>query len=84
MKYKLFSTEYCPKCLLLKDILTKAEKPFEVVDMSTPESQTELYSSGIFTLSAPVLQIDDKFYTVNEMFNGDKFKGITGLVERVS
>jgi glutaredoxin len=84
MKYKLFSTEYCPKCLLLKDILTKAGKSFEIVDMSTPESQTELYSNGVFTLSAPVLQIDDRFHTSNDMFDGEKFKGITGLIERVS
>ncbi len=84
MKYKLFSTKNCPRCLLLKDLLTKAGVSFDVVDMSTPESQTELYSNGVFTLSAPVLQINDKFYTAIDMFNGDEFKGIAGLIECVS
>jgi len=74
--YKLFSMENCPRCLLLKNILTKAGIFFEIVNMSTPESQTELYSNGVFTLSAPVLQVGERFYTVNEMFEGEKFRGI--------
>jgi glutaredoxin len=84
MRYKLFSTKNCPKCSFLRDILMRAGESFEVVDMGIPESQTELYSNGVFTLSAPVLQVDDKFYTVDEMFEGEKFKGIEGVIERAS
>jgi glutaredoxin len=84
MRYKLFSTKNCPRCLLVRNILLDKKISFEVVDMGTPESQTELYSNGVFTLSAPVLQVDDKFYTVNEMFEGENFKGIKGAIERVS
>jgi hypothetical protein len=62
----------------------RAGESFEVVDMGTPESQTELYSNGVFTMSAPVLQVDDKFYTVNDMFDGEKFRGIKGVIERAS
>jgi len=39
--------------------------------MSTPEALTELRINGVFTLSAPVLQADDKFYTVEELFSGE-------------
>jgi glutaredoxin len=84
MKYKLFSTKNCPKCLLVRNALLDEKTSFEVVDMGTPESQTELYSNGVFTMSAPVLQVDDKFYTVNDMFDGEKFRGIKGVIERAS
>jgi len=40
--------------------------------MSTPEALTELRINGVFTLSAPVLQADDNFYTVEELFSGEK------------
>jgi hypothetical protein len=39
--------------------------------MSTPEALTELTMNSVFTMSAPVLQIQNRFYTTNEMFNGD-------------
>jgi len=77
--YKLFSTKNCPKCLLVRNALLDKKKSFEVVDMSTPESQTELSCNGVFTLSAPVLRIDDKFYTVKDLFDGEKFKGLEVL-----
>jgi len=76
MKYKLFSTKNCPKCLLVRNALLGMESSFEVVDMSTPESQTELYSNGVFTLSAPVLQVGDKFYTIKDLFDGEKLREV--------
>ncbi len=55
--------------------------PFTVVDMSSPEGLSELFSNGVFVMSAPVLQIDEKFYTTKDMFDGDSFKGIKGEIE---
>ena len=78
-QYKLFSTEYCPKCRLIKNILERAGVAFTVEDMSSPESLAELFSNGVFTMSAPVLQVDDKFYTTQDMFDGEVFKGIEGV-----
>jgi DNA-binding protein H-NS len=45
---------------------------FNEVDMSTPESLTELRMNGVFTMAAPVLQVDNKFYTYEELFTQDR------------
>lgn len=72
MKLIVYSTQTCPKCQQLKAALTKAGVSFDNQDMSTPEALTELRINGVFTLSAPVLQADDRFYTVEELFPGEK------------
>ena len=40
--------------------------------MSTPEALTELRFNGVFTVTAPVLQINDTFLTYNELFHGEE------------
>ena len=52
------------------------------MDMSTPEALTDLRVNGVFTLSAPVLEADDSFYTVDELFIGDKLVDLTRLQKR--
>lgn len=47
--------------------------------MATPEALTELRVNGVFTLAAPVLQADDKFYTVDDLFDGDNIKNLQAL-----
>ncbi|AKB84003.1 Glutaredoxin-like protein [Methanosarcina barkeri 3] len=37
--------------------------------MSTPEALTELRFNGVFTVTAPVLQINDTFLTHEEIFS---------------
>ena len=49
--------------------------------MSTPEALTELRINGVFTLSAPVLQADDKFYTVEELFSGEKLVDLAEILK---
>jgi hypothetical protein len=49
---------------------------FQDMDMSTPQALTELRVNGVFTLAAPVLQIDDKFYTVEDLFDGETIKDL--------
>lgn len=39
--------------------------------MTTPAALTELAMNNVFTMSAPVLQVQDNFYTVNEIMDGD-------------
>jgi hypothetical protein len=39
--------------------------------MTTPEALTELRINGVFSLSAPVLQVRDEFYTVEDLFEVD-------------
>lgn len=44
---------------------------YSEADMATPEALTELTMNNVFTMSAPVLQVRDRFYTTDEMFEGD-------------
>ncbi len=81
MKYRVYSTQSCPKCELLKAALGKACISFENRDMSTPEALTELRINGVFTLSAPVLEVDDKFYTVVELFSGEKLVDLAEILK---
>ena len=66
----IYTTETCPKCEKLKKVMETNGVSFRVADMSTPESLTELRLNGVFTITAPVLQIDDDFLTHDDLFNG--------------
>ncbi|NMC09357.1 MAG: NrdH-redoxin [Methanothrix sp.] len=81
MLYRVYSTHSCPKCEKLKKELTQAGISFENMDMSTPEALTELRVNGVFTLSAPVLQVEEKFYTVEELFTGESLKDLTSVLK---
>ncbi len=79
MKYKVYSMESCPKCEQLKAALAEAGISFENLDMATPEALTELRINGVFALSAPVLQVEEKFYTVQELFSGEKLRNLAEI-----
>ncbi len=81
MNYKIYSTKSCPKCEQLKKALKSAGLQFENLDMATPEALTELRVNGVFTLSAPVLQLDEKFYTVEDLFEGEKLRDLTQILK---
>jgi len=76
LKCKVYSTKDCPKCMQLKMTLTGKGIEFDSIDMSTPEALTELRVNGVFTLSAPVLQVGDNFYTVDELFEGERLRDL--------
>jgi glutaredoxin len=82
----VYTTETCPKCKKLKEYLESIAVGYEVADMSTPASLTELRANGVFTTMAPVLQVGDSFLTLEEMFDGDRIRKdiIDGLVGRAS
>jgi len=71
MKYTVYTTKACPKCQQLKAALQKGGIAFSEEDMSTPQALTELRVNGVFTLSAPVLQVEESFYTVEDLFTGE-------------
>ena len=81
MAYRVYSTKSCPKCEQLKAALGKAGIAFESIDMSTPEALTELRINGVFTLSAPVLQAEENFYTVEDLFSGDNLRDLAGILK---
>ncbi len=68
---RVYTTEICPRCKQLKDILKSEKLDYEEMDMSTAEALTELRVNGIFTASAPVLQVEDEFITSNDLFDGN-------------
>jgi glutaredoxin len=80
--YRVYSTPSCPRCEQLKAALVRAGIAYENMDMSTPEALTELRINGVFTLSAPVLEADDLFYTVEDLFSGDTLVDLTRLLKR--
>ena len=81
MKYRIYSTNSCPKCEQLKKALAKAGISFENLDMTTPEALTELRISGVFTLSSPVLQVEEKFYTVDDLFQGESLLDLAAILK---
>lgn len=68
---QLYSTNNCPNCRVLKQILENKKIEYKEVDMATPAALTELRMNGVFTMSAPVLQVNNRFFTTKEMFSID-------------
>jgi glutaredoxin len=81
LKYRVYSTNSCPKCEQLKKALAKAGISFENLDMTTPEALTELRISGVFTLSSPVLQVEEMFYTVEDLFQGERLLDLAAILK---
>ena len=70
-KILVYCKKDCPNCDTLKQLLNKENIPHKEVNIFTPEALTELSMNRIITMSAPVLQIDDKFYTTRELCTSD-------------
>ncbi len=68
MKVVLYKTENCPRCRLVAAHLERLRIEFEVRDMSLPEVLTDLRCEGVFTLAAPVLQVDGHYFTEDRLF----------------
>ncbi|HPC89962.1 MAG TPA: glutaredoxin domain-containing protein [Methanothrix sp.] len=81
MKYTVYTTRTCPKCQQLKAALQRVGIAFSEEDMSTPEALTELRINGVFTLSAPVLQAGESFYTVDDLFTGETLNDLRGVLK---
>lgn len=82
MKCTVYSTKACPKCEQLKKTLEKLGVEFETLNMATPEALTELRVNGVFTLAAPVLQKDDIFYTIDDLFDGEAIRDLSALLQK--
>lgn len=69
---KIYTTAVCPKCKRLKDFLQAQGIAFQVLDMQSPEGITELRFAGCFALEAPVLQVNNEFFTARQIFQGNE------------
>lgn len=63
----IYTLKNCPNCEMLKALLKRENIEFKQLNMNTPQTMTELSTNNVFTMSAPVLQIDNKFYTTKEL-----------------
>jgi glutaredoxin len=66
---RVFTLKNCTLCEMLKLYLNKHGIAYEELDMASPDAQTELLVNGVFTLSAPVLQVDNLFYRTHDLFD---------------
>lgn len=66
----VYTLEFCPRCEILKEYLTSHNIEFNVADMSSAASLTEMRMNGVFVQEAPVLQKAKKFLTSKELFDG--------------
>jgi glutaredoxin len=82
LKLIVYYTATCPRCEQLKSALKEAGIVYESEDMSSPEALTELRINGVFTLSAPVLQAGERFYTVDELFTGESLVDLATILKR--
>jgi glutaredoxin len=78
----VYTLEHCPNCDLLKGFLKKNGRAFSERDLSTAESLTELRLNGVFVNEAPVLRMNDDFYTSEDLFPAGKLDGahVTQLI----
>lgn len=72
MKVVVYTTPNCPNCGVLKKLLDDLGVEYEEKNMLDLDVQTELIMMDVFTLSAPVLRVGDRFLTVKELFDGGK------------
>ena len=68
----IFSTKSCPNCEVLKKWLKNHKMRFKEKSMENPEVMSELIMRDVYSLSTPVLQINDKFLLPNNMFKENK------------
>lgn len=66
-KISVYTTKLCPNCKMLKQLLEQENVQYKDIDMDTPAGLTELRMNGCYAISAPVLQVDNKFYVSNEL-----------------
>ena len=69
---QIYSTTNCPNCKVLKQFFETKNIQYKEINMATPAALTELRMNGVFTMSAPVLQIGSRFFTTKELFSQER------------
>jgi len=67
----VYTSNGCQKCILLKDWLKTANRPFEERSLENVDIMAELVMRDIVVLSAPVLEVDSSVYSETEFFEGN-------------
>lgn len=82
MKVVLYKTPDCSRCRLVAAHLERLRIDFETRDMSQAKVMTDLRCEGVFTLAAPVLQVEGHYFTEDRLFESGKMQ--TTFVEEVT
>ncbi len=57
---------------MLRQSLSEHDISFDECDLDSPKSRTALLMNGVFTTTAPVLQVNNRFLTYDQLFEGEK------------
>lgn len=71
MPVRVYTTSVCPRCKMLKRFLSEMGVEFTEESLEQPETVAELRINGVFVMEAPVLQVDDTYYTSEELFEDE-------------
>lgn len=63
---KIYTKNNCPNCLRLKNVLTNYNISFEVID---DEKELMRVGSKSRIMSAPILEINEKYYSYQDFNN---------------
>ena len=67
----IFRMEFCPRCETLAELLRQQNVQFTERMMDDSESIAELLSNSIFTMTSPILKIDDAYFTDTQIFTNN-------------
>jgi glutaredoxin len=70
-KIIVYTSNGCPKCTLLKEWLKNKNTEFEEKNIEDINVMTELVMRNLVVMSAPALEVEEAFYTEDQIFNGD-------------
>ena len=70
-KIVVYTSNGCPKCTLLKEWLKDKNTEFEEKNIEDINVMTELVMRNLVVLSAPALEVEEAFYTEDQIFDGD-------------
>ncbi|HDM23760.1 NrdH-redoxin [archaeon] len=72
MKVRIYTTPRCPKCKILKKFLARKGIQFEELNLEDSDVAAELIMRDVFDLTTPILEIGEKLYLEDDLFNNDE------------
>jgi arsenate reductase-like glutaredoxin family protein len=84
MDVRVYTTPRCTRCAQLKRWLRSRGIEFKELDLSDTGVAAELIMRDIFTLSSPILRVDEEFLGPDEMFKGGRLneEALSDLLKR--
>ncbi|MEM0084393.1 MAG: glutaredoxin domain-containing protein [Candidatus Methanomethylicia archaeon] len=71
---KIFTSPNCPLCMILKNFLSSIGVKYLEMDISNINVMTELIMNNVFVTSVPILEVDGRYFFVNDLFEDSKLR----------